>query len=390
MKTKIIFLFFMVFALAFSGESFCKDMIKGTVIATPQNKISVGVGEKIITNLGKDSGVTVGDIFKIIESDDDILIGHIGRCAVTRADDAASVCEVIKLSAEAGKGDFVYTNKLDPIEPRLYPAAFELLNEVVKPYEPYSDISVYVHNIYDEKYNITALSEMIKAEIVNIFSQKNRMIVNPVNLSEYITYPDKYFYFDKNSSRKETVSTLKEIMKRANIDIVISGMYRINGNNVDLSFFLIDRHWVDKKIGFILEAKSFAGAVSEIVVPFKPIKDKEFVRYNITLTNKSHFPTLDEKRYIVRSESEKDLAFKFKVLDKKIDFNRIGVDNFKLKIDGEAIDIVPGKSKTIGFEKGLKRLWVSFQPGFYMNEEHFYTSQSKAIEKEVIRSGERR
>ena len=135
---------------------------------------------------------------------------------------------------------------------------------------------------------------------------------------------------------------------------------------------------------FALDAKTFAGSISELIVPFKPIKDKEFVSYNISLTKKNQFPLMDEKRYIMRAESEKDLTFKYKITDKKIDFNRIGVDNFQLKIDGESIDILPGQTRKIGFEKGLKRLWLSFQPGFYMNEELFYTSQLKTIEKEVI------
>jgi len=384
MKTKIIYLLLMVFTFMFAGETFSKEMVKGTIIVTPQNIINVGVGEKIIANLGKNDGVIVGDIFRLVESDDDILIGHIGRCAVTKTFDSTSVCKVIKLSAEVGKGDYVYINKLEPLDPNIYPVVFELLNEIVKPYEPYNEVSVYVHNIYDENNNITLLSEKIRAEIINIFMQKNRMIVNSVNLSEYMTYPDKYFYIGKDSSRKETVSVLKEIMRRTNIDVVITGIYRTRGDAIELSLYMIDRHWADKKIDFALDTRAFTSTASEVILPYRPIKEKQFVTYNISVTKKNHFPTLDEKRYIVRNESEKDLSFKFKMLDKKIDFNRIGVDNFKFKIDGESIDVVSGKSKVIGFEKGLKRLWISFQPGFYMNEELFYSSQLKTIEKEVI------
>ncbi|MCX5809621.1 MAG: hypothetical protein NTX36_09675 [Proteobacteria bacterium] len=356
MKIKIIHLFLIVFCLIFATESFSKEMVKGTIIATPQNVLSVGVGEKVITNLGKNDGVIPGDILKVVESDDSILIGHIGKCAVITTYDSTSVCEVIKLSAEAGKGDYVYINKLE-----------------------YT-----VHNIYDEKYNITGLSEKIRSEIINIFSQKNRIIVNPYDLSGYITYPDKYFYIDTGRSRKETIGIVKEVMKRTDTDVVIMGIYNTNGANINVTLYAVDKNWLDKQMNSTLDAKGFSNIMNDIVVPYKPIKEKEYVLYNITYIAKAYFPSRDEKRDIIKSESGKDLNFRYKVSEKKIDFNRIGVENFTLKIDGEPIIVVPGKVNSKIFEKGMKRIWLSFQPGFFMNEEPSYTSQTKTIEKEII------
>lgn len=383
MKIKIIHLLLVVFCLIFATESFSKE-IKGAIIATPQNVLSVGVGEKIITNLGKNDGVIVGDILKIVESDDDILIGHIGRCAVIRTDDSTSVCEVIKLSAEAGKGDYVYINKLEYTDPQIYPLVFTLLNEVIAPYKPQKDIRVYVHNIYDEKYNITGLSEKIRSEIINIFSQKNRIIVNPYDLSGYITYPDKYFYIDTGRSRKETIGIVKEVMRRTDTDVLITGVYNTNGANINVTLYAVDKNWLDKEINLTLNAKAYSNIMNDIVVPYKPIKEKEYVLYNITYFKKDYFPSRDEKRDIIKSESGKDLNFRYKVSEKKMDFNRIGVENFKLKIDGEPIIVVPGKAHSKIFEKGMKRIWLSFQPGFFMNEEPLYTSLTKTIEKEII------
>ena len=384
MKTKIIYLFLLVFCLIFITESFSED-IKGVIIATPENKISVGTGEKIITNLGKNDGVIPGDILKVVESDDNVLIGHIGRCAVITTYDSTSVCEVIKLSAEAGKGDYVYINKLEYTDPQIYSLVFTLLNKIIAPYKPQNDIRVYVHNIYDEKYNITGLSERIRSEIINIFSQKNRIIVNPYDLSGYLVYPDKYFYIDTGRPRKETMGVVKEVMKRTDTDVVITGIYKTNGANINVTLYIVDKNRLDKQMNLTLGANKFSYIMNDIVVPYKPIKEKEYVTYNITYIKKDYFPSRDEKRDIIKSESGKDLSFKYKISEKKVDFNRIGAENFKLKIDGEPISIVPGKVYSIKFEKGMKRIWLSFQQGFFMNEEHLYTSQAaKPIEKEVI------
>ena len=386
MKIKIINLFLLVFCLIFifATQAFSKEMVKGVIVATPQNLLSVGTGEKIITNLGKNDGVIVGDILKIVESDDDILIGNIGRCAVITTFDSTSVCEVIKLSAEAGKGDYVYINKLEYMDPQVYPLAFTLLNEVVAPYKPQEDIRVYVHNIYDEKFNITGLSEKIRSEIINIFSQKNRIIVNPYDLSGYITYPDKYLYIDTGRPRKEAMDIVKEVMRRTGTDVVITGIYNTNGANTYVTLYIVDKNWFDKKAGLFLDTKGYSNIMNEIVIPYRPIKEKQYVIYNITYVKKDYFPSRDEKRDVIKSESGKDLSFRYKVSEKKMDFNRIGVENFILKIDREPISIIPGKVYSKIFEKGIKRIWVSFQPGFFMNEEHLYTSQTKTVEKEIV------
>ena len=384
MKIKIIHLLLIIFCLIFATESFSKEMVKGVVVATPQNVLSVGVGEKVITNIGKNNGIIVGDILKIVESDDDILIGNIGRCAVITTFDSTSVCEVIKLGAEAGKGDYVFINKLEYTDPQVYPLVFTLLNDVIAPYKPQDDVRVYIHNIYDEKYNITGLSEKIRSEIINIFSQKNRIIVNPYDLSGYITYPDKFLYIDTGRPKKEAMGIVKEVMRRTDTDVVITGIYSTNGANIYVTLYIVDKNWLDKKVGLSLDAKGFSNIMNEIVIPYRPIKEKQYVVYNITYVKKDYFPSRDEKRDIIKSESVKDLSFRYKVSEKKMDFNRIGVENFILKIDREPISIVPGKVYSKIFEKGIKRILVSFQPGFFMNEEHLYTSQTKTVEKEIV------
>ncbi len=123
---------------------------------------------------------------------------------------------------------------------------------------------------------------------------------------------------------------------------------------------------------------------NEIIIPYATKKEKEYITYNITCIHKNYFPSKDEKREIIKHESDKDILFRYKISDKKIDFNRIGPENFKLKIDGELINIIPDRNNQMKFEKGMKRMWLYFQPGFFMNEELFYTSETKNVEKEII------
>lgn len=382
MKIKIILL--IVFCLAFGTQSFSQELVKGTITATPQNVLSVGTGDKIITNLGKKDGVVKGDILNIVESDDDILIGHIGKCVIVKSENTTSVCEIIKLSAEAGKGDYVFMRKIEFSDPQLYQLVFATLDEIVAPYETHRDIKVYVHNIYDEKNNITGLSEKIRAEVIGLLEQKNRIFVNTANLSEYITYPDKYFYLGTNRSKRDAINVIKDVMRRSGIDVIIIGSYNTRGGNLNVELYLIDKNWLDKKVSLALDAKGYNKVISEIVSPYKPIKEKQYAEYKILYKPKNYFPSRDEKRDIIKSESDRDLTFRYNVSEKKMDFNRISPDNFKLKVDEEVINLTPGKEYKAFFEKGMKRVWVSFQPGFFMNEELLYTSRTKTIEKEVI------
>ncbi|MBA4416380.1 MAG: hypothetical protein C0392_00490 [Syntrophus sp. (in: bacteria)] len=384
MKIKIIHLSLILFCLIFATDSFSQEMVKGTIIATPQNVISVGTGEKVITNLGKKDGVIPGDILKIVESDDNILIGHIGKCAVISAEDSTSVCKVIKLSAEAGKGDYVFINKLEYTDPRMYPLVFTLLNEVIALYEPQRVIRVYVHNIYDEKNNITRFSERIKEEIVTVFEQKQRMAVNRTVLKDYVNYQDHYFNSATGKSNKKAIDRLKNSMEQLNIDVVITGVYAVQGDSIQLKLYIVDRRRQDKAMSLIMGAKDYLNAIAQTVIPYELFKEKEFVNYSIILNMKDYLPDKDEQREIVKHESEKELKFRYKFADTKSKFNRISPGEVYLKINEEEIKDMPGGVVyEKNFVKGMKRISVSFVPTLCDNDNEVFQLK-KEIKKEII------
>ncbi|MCX5811018.1 MAG: hypothetical protein NT178_00505 [Proteobacteria bacterium] len=386
MKIKHIYLFLLFFLiiLIFTNRTFSEELVKGAIIATPQDVLSVGTGEKIITNLGKKDGLIIGDILKIVESDDDILIGNIGKCAVIKTEDSTSVCEVIKLSAEAGKGDYVYINKLEYEDHQIYPVSFRLLNEIIAPYEPQKNIRVYIHNIYDEKNNITKFSEKIKEEIASVFKQKKRMTVDTASLINYINYQDHYFNSDTDKPKKESIDILKNSMKRFDIDVLITGVYTKKNDKIYLKFYIVDRKWQDRTTYSILNAQGYLNALAETIIPYEPFKEKELVKYSIMLYEKDCLPDKDEQRAIIKYESEKELKFKYKFEDGKSKFNRINPGDLTLKVNREDIGgIQKGVELEKYFEKGKKRIFVSFVPTLSYNEDEIIQLK-KEIKKEII------
>jgi hypothetical protein len=386
MKIKSIYSFLLVFSIIFifASRTFSEELVKGAIITTPQDVLSVGTGEKIVTNLGKKDGVVVGDILKLVESDDDVLIGNIGKCAVIRTEDSTSVCEVIKLSAEAGRGDYVYANKLEYLDSQLYPIAFMLLNEVLGPYEPQKNIRVFIHDIYDEKKNITKLSELIKEEIAFIFKQKKRVSVDVASLKGYMNYQDHYFNPDTDKPIKERIDTLKNSMKRFDIDAAVTGVYTIKDDIIKLKLYIVDRKWPDRTIKSALSAKNYLNALAEILISYEPFKEKELVKYNIMLYEKDFLPDKDEQRAIIKYESQKELKFKYKFEDGKLKFNRINAGDLTFKVNREDIG---GIQKEVElekyFEKGKKRILVSFVPTLSHNEYEIIQLR-KEIKKEII------
>jgi len=386
MKIKHIYIFLLVFSIIFvlASRSFSEELIKGAIITTPQNVLSVGTGEKIVINLGKKDGVIIGDILNLVESDDDILIGNIGKCAVIKTEDSTSVCEVIKLSAEVGKGDYVYINRLEYSDPQIDPIAFMLLNEVIAPYEPQKNIRVYLHDIYDEKKNTTKLSELIKGEIAFIFQQKKRVAVDTTSLKGYINYPDHYFNTDTDKPKNKSVDILKNSMKRFNIDVAITGVYTKKDDIIKLKLYIVDRKWQDRTMNTILNAKNYLNALTETIIPYEPFKEKELVKYSFMLYEKDFLPDKDEQRAIIKHESQKELKFKYKFEDGKLRFNRINPGDLTLKVNREDIG---GIQKEVElekyFEKGIKRIFVSFVPTLSHNEDEIMQLK-KEIKKEII------
>ncbi|HOP85705.1 MAG TPA: hypothetical protein PKZ54_04420 [Syntrophorhabdaceae bacterium] len=377
----IILLFFTIF---FASDSFCQ-VIKTKIIGTSEDKLYVATDENIVINGGKNFGIIKGDILSIFKKDaKPPMDDEIGRCVVVKNEKNTSICNIIKSKIEIGKGDFVILKKLKYSDPKLYPLIYAALNEIVEPYENHRHIRVYIHNIYDEKNNITEFSQMIKEQILDIFSKKERLLLDTSILNEYMGYQDDYFYSDIDSSKQGRIFNLKKKMEQFKIDVVITGYYTVKNDVLMVKLFIVDKNWEDKSVKDFLSAKDYYEKISKIIIPYKPFKEKEFVNYKFILNIKDYLPDLDEQREIIKLESEKEMNFRFKFINSKLKFNRISPSDINVKVNNELItEIHRGDVYEKSFEKGLKRILVSFIPTLYDNELEII-SLKKEIKKEIL------
>jgi hypothetical protein len=357
----------MLFSFECSGE----DLVKGSIIGTTQNKLSITIGERAITSLGKNDGVIKGDIYKISEEKDPDLKGPIGNCAVFDVKEDQSTCEIIKMSKEIRKGDLVLTKKLDFSDKNLYSIIYNSLNKFLEPYEPYQKVSVYIYNFLDEKNNITKFSELLKKEMKNILSQKSRInIVSDDAGKGLVIYPEEY----------ANTKFIEDYMKRDNINVFIAGSYKTNKDNVELTVFLVDKDYADYQLQFTLKSNDYSNLISEVTVPYSPFERKDII-CNLFYKPFLYTPQRDDKKYFVLQESEKNPFIQYTL--GRIDFNIISPVDVILKIGNNIIKFNERNEYKLTLPKGSHRLSASFKRGFYYNDALMYTS-IKEIKKEIL------
>ncbi|MCX5806877.1 MAG: hypothetical protein NT010_12585 [Proteobacteria bacterium] len=366
----IIYLLTILFTF-FSFECPAEEAVKGKVIGTTQNKLSISTGECAVTDLGKNYGVTKGDIFKISEEKDPDLKGPIGRCAVLDVKEGKSTCEIVKMSKEIRKGNIVLTNKLLFSDSRLYPIIYDSLNKFLQPYEPYKKINVYIYNFFDEKNNITRFSEILKKEMKTIFSQKNRINLLSYDVGKgFVLYPEEYL----------NTKFVEDYMKRDDINVLIAGSYKTNNENIELTIVLIDKDYDDYQLHFTLKSSDYGNLISEVTVPYTPLERRDII-CNLFYKPVLFTPQRDDKKYFVLQESDKNPFTQYTL--GRIDFNIISPVDFKIKIGNNIINFNERNEYKLTLLKGTHRLSASFKRGFYYNDSLMYTS-TKEIKKEIL------
>lgn len=386
MKKNLILISFIVLILIFFSisNSFC-EIVRATITGTKDNKLYVATDEEVIINAGKNYGIIKGDILPIYKKGNKpSMVDEIGRCVIIKNDEDSSVCHIIKSRIEAGNGDFVLINKPTYSDFKIYSLINTTLNEIVEPYENYKQIRIYLHNIYDEKNNITEFSKIIKEELFEIFKRKERLIIDIFTLNEYMNYQDYYFYYDTDRSKQERIFDLKKKMEQFKIDVAVTGFYVKKSDGLMVKLFIVDKNYGDKSVKISIPYEPYADKISKIVKPYQPFKEKEFVDYKFVLNIKDYLPDVDEQREIIRHESEKELSFRYKFANSKLKFNRISPSDINIKVNNEMIrNIQKGDIYEKTLEKGIKRIFVSFIPTLYDNELEII-SLKKEVKKEIL------
>lgn len=368
------FLLFQGTALA-EGERY----LQGEIISSFADRLDLSVGDKVIINLGKALGAAKGDIAKIARSGaEDPLTNTLGQCAIIQTDEASAVCEIIQSKMEIYRGDSVFLKPVNVYaDAALRPLALKTLDSVVRPYDPSKKLSVYVYNIFDEKNDVTALSERIRREIVEVMRQKSRIKLADSGETMEVFYP---------TDDMQWAGDVRQFMKKANVDVLITGIYRIQRDQLVVSIYKIDLRGDDKRISFPLPVQEMYGQLaSEVRIPYQKIEKKEQVFCYFVLKPFSYVPAKDEKVALIKFEADGNPFTEYSM--KRDDFNIISPVDIVVQIDDDdqaAFTLSRGQpQQLITFTKGTHRVSMSFRRGYYFNENLLYRSRN-LLTKEVL------
>ena len=375
MKKTILFTT-IIFAFV-SIQCFGAEYIKGNIISNLDKKMKIVYGDKAVITLGSNHGVINGDIMNITRPADVYLVEPVGQCAVQKTFASTSICEVIKMTQEIENGQVVFMKKLEFNDPRLFPDIFRILQDLVEPYAPYKDISIYIYNIFDENRNITKFSELLKDEVKYVFSQKKRIKFISDDVGKVFAAYSPGELYEKNK-------VIEGYMKKDNIDALITGHYEVKGGKVFITLYKVDNNWdVVKRQGSI-DGTSYGNSLTTVTVPYAPIKKDRNVICNIVYKPVRHKPLKNEKQEYIANTAQND-PFLLYTLE-KIDFNVVSPVEFKLKIDNDIFDFEKQSEYRVLLRTGKHVITTSFKTGFYFNETLMFTSpnECKGCKKSVV------
>ena len=356
-----------------AGEGY----LQGEIVSSFSERIGLSLGDKVIISLGGNQGVAKGDIAKIAKPHaEDPLTNYAGQCAVVETSEVSAVCEIIRSRIEMHRGDLVFLKQVVPSGDRaFFPLALKTLYSVVNPYHASKDLSVCVYGIFDEKNQVTALSDKIRQEIVGVMRQKSR-----IKLVDGAASMIEAFYPTEDM---RWAGELKQFMKRARIDTLITGMYRISGDQLSILVYKIDASGDDRKIDFpIVNQELYSQLASQVLVPYQPLAKREQVFCYFVLKPSYYTPLKDEKAAIIRFEAGGNPFTEFSM--KRDDFNIISPVDIVVNVDGETFNLSPRKpQQLVTLTKGSHRITASFRRGYYFNENLLYTSKT-LITREAI------
>lgn len=372
---KTINVLLLCLALLLSMNCYAKELNKGQITGNLEQKVKILTGDKAITNLGKKSGVIKGDILTIYKQNDTEYLNPIGKCAVVNVNDTTSICEITKINSSEIAKDAVVIDKLSINDVSLYPAIFQLLTKVVEPYEPYKDIVVHIHAIFDEQNNITKLSEKIQKEIGRIFYQKKRIVKYNGKISQALKAYLPAEYADSND-------IIEDYLKKEKIDVLVAGTYSIKDNKIVLTLYKIDRHYDDIVIDTSLSSAEYKDLMSNIVTTYKPVKKEKSIVGEVIYKPVYHRITArDERNSIIYAEAQNDPFLEYNL--NRTSFNIISPVDFKMIIDNNEIDFDKNKVQKVPMTTGKHEITAKFKKGYYFNDSLLFTNEAE-VKKNIV------
>jgi hypothetical protein len=365
---KKIILFTTIFFTFISIQCFGAEYIKGNIISNLEKKLKIVYGDQAIISLGSNHGVIKGDILNITEPTDVYLVDPVGQCAVQKTFESTSICEILKMTQEIEAGQVVFMKKLEFNDPRLFPGIFRILENLVEPYAPYKDISIYIYNIFDQDKNITKFSELLKNEVKFVFSQKKRIKFISEDVGRIFAAYAPHELSEKNK-------VIEGYMKKDNIDALVTGHYEVKDGKVLLTLYKVDKNWdVVKRQGSI-DGAPYGDMLTAVTVPYSPMRKEQNVVCNFVFKPVRHMPLKNEKQQYIVTASQNDPFVLYNM--GRVDFNVVGPVEFKLKVDDEILDFEKKNEYKVLLRTGKHEITASFKTGFYYNETLMFTSPNE-------------
>lgn len=349
------------------------DKVNSVLAPFSSERITILTGEKGIVALGLKDGVIKGDVGLVATDPEQALKDtFVGRCAVVKAGPASSVCEVITLKREVEGGDFIFFDRVVYSDPDIYSAAIATLSDLVEPYEPYKQLNVMVYGIFDERNQVTGLSKALKDEFVRIFSQKKRIhVMGDGEFKDLVFYP---------GASRDVIEFARTKMKKADIDVLVFGNYRSNGEAISLTMTQVRSEGAARTSQFSLPQAKYAEALAQVVLPAR--EETQVQTYPCFIFIKggtARFDKANEKAAMIKREAEGN-AFTESML-KKSDFNIISPVDIKIRIDGALVLQGLADKLTVPISAGRHQVVVSFRRGYFFDESPVFTSQKEVVKE---------
>ena len=350
--------------------------LKGEVVSTVQDRLNLSQGDSLIVNLGRDTGAIKGDIARIVKRDATDPSDILGKCAVTETRDTTLLCEVLQTKGEIQLGDTVILKGLSlPSDAAFQQLVLAAANSVVAPYHPSKDISVYIYEIFDEGNNITGLSRKLRMELVDAFKQKSRLsVAGNASVKDVAFYPDPDLKW---------IGDVKDVLTKTTVDVLITGKYRIEGDQLLAKLYKVDKNWDTREITVKVPLqKNLEALAANLVVPYRALEKKDPVTCHVILRPQILTPVKDEKAEMIRLEAAGNPFTTYSL--KKLNFNILSPIDIVVRINDIQVDFAGKSHQVVPLRQGVHRLTVSFKRGYFSNDALLFTSDQAATKEALL------
>ena len=176
---------------------------------------------------------------------------------------------------------------------------------------------------------------------------------------------------------------VRQFMKKANVDVLITGTYGIQSDQLVVSIYKIDLRGEDKRMSFPVPVQGIYGQLaSQVRVPYQQIAKKEQVFCYFMLKPFAYTPVKDEKAALIKFEADGNPFTEYSM--RRDDFNIISPVDVLIEVDGDAFSLSTRRpQQLVRLTKGTHRVSASFRRGYYFNENLLYISRN-LLKKEAI------